>query len=77
LNLCFFSDNRFNNVLLRFDYSFTQNEGLAEEQPHSKSLNVSRLIRATSPFKIDWTVLSSDIFLSSLRGYLKSQIRTS
>lgn len=64
-------------MLLRFDYSFTQNEGLAEEQPHSKSLNVSRLIRATSPFKIDWTVLSSDIFLSSLRGYLKSQIRTS
>jgi len=38
LNLNFFSDNRVNTVLLRFDYSFSQtNEGQTEVQVHSKS----------------------------------------
>ena len=75
--MCFFNDNRLNSVYLRFDYSFTQNEGLTEEQVHSKSLTVARNIKSTSPFKVDWQVLSCDPFLSSLRSFLKNQVRMS
>jgi hypothetical protein len=70
LNVLFFADNRVNNIWLRFDYSFTQNEGLTQDQVHSKSLSVQKLVRSQSPFRIDWQVMCKNPFVSSLRTYL-------
>jgi len=74
LNFFFFADNRINNIWLRFDYSFTQNEGLAQDSVHSKSLSIVKSIRSQSPFKIEWQVISKNPFVSSLRSYLKQNI---
>lgn len=68
MNICLYADNRYNAILLRFDYSFTQKGD--KEIVHSKSLQVQRQIKSESPFKIDWQVLTKDPFLSSLKTNL-------
>jgi hypothetical protein len=47
-----YEENVFNKIKIRFDYEFTQNQGLADEKVHKKSLEETISLKSISPFQL-------------------------
>jgi hypothetical protein len=71
-----YEENVFNKIKIRFDYEFTQNQGLADEKVHKKSLEETINLKSMSPFQLEWNFKSESCFLKSLKKFIIGQIPT-
>ena len=71
-----YEENVFNKIKIRFDYEFTQNQGLVDEKVHKKSLEETISLKSMSPFKLEWNLKSESCFLKSMKKFIIGQIPT-
>jgi len=76
LKMVFYQEGKVNNLTLRFQYEFTQNQGLEDEATHLKAFDYNIKVMAQSPFKVEWQVKSSDCFLNSLQHFFNLNLGT-
>lgn len=74
--MVFYQEGKLNNLTLRIQYEFTQNQGIEDEAVHLKAFDYNIKVRAQSPFKVEWQVKSSDCFLASLQHFFNLYLGT-
>ena len=52
--MIFYQEGKLNNLTLRIQYEFTQNQGIEDEAVHLKAFDYNIKVRAQSPFKVEW-----------------------
>lgn len=55
------------DVKFCFEYSFTQNQGLENEEVFQMHLNENVVIRSDSPFHLEWSIQHNDPLLTSIQ----------
>lgn len=66
-----YQESTLHTVKFKFEYSFTQNQGLKNETVFHKSIEETVELKSESPFSIAWEVRQEDPFLDSLKNQLQ------